>query len=320
MPSLLHLLSPSHFLPQAYSFIVNNPLYLFSIFGAGLIFVKIFSFIHTGIISFQPSKDLPTRYGKGSWALVTGGTEGIGHAFANELASKGFNIILLSHNHKKLEETQRELQTHYPQIQVRTIEADLTKAYEDGFAERIYQKAGNLDTSVLVNNAGTFINKPYLKASFEEIRDLVIMNALSHALITRAFLPQLTTRSQKSAIINVSSLSSLHPIPHQQVYAASKTFIDYLSRGLVHEHPNLDILSLKPELVDTKLAKDMPKDFMTAVPEQVAKAALSRLGKTDETHGYWLHRYQGWVMRNLPGFLQHAAVEAEGKGKGKNKE
>ena len=83
----------------------------------------------------------------------------------------------------------------------------------------------------------------YYQQPVNEIRDLILVNCLAPAVLTRVLLPKLMARTKKSAVIFLSSKTATFPRPIQQVYAASKTYNEYLARGLAYEHPNIDIIA-----------------------------------------------------------------------------
>lgn len=280
--------------------------------GAGYLVVKALSWTASALYSLRPGKDLPARYGPKTWALITGASEGIGKIFAMELGRLGFNIILLSHNREKLEAAEQDVKNVCPGIQTKTIVADFRKAHEEDFADQIYSQINDLDVSILINNAALFLRKPYIQATSEEIRDLVIMNTLAQALVIRALLPRLAARTQRSAIITLSSIAGVLPMPHQQIYGATKSFTHFLSKGLAQEYPNLDILSVQPGLTETKLAEGREKGITLAQPEEVVRATLKSLGNTDQTCGHWKHEYQSWFMKSIPKFLQDLYVKKIG--------
>ncbi len=281
--------------------------------GATYLLAKGLSMAYATLLSLRPGKDLPYRYGQKTWVLITGATEGIGRIFAGELGRQGFNIVLLDSDLEKLKAAEESLLVECERkIQTKIIVADLTKANQDDFADQIYAQIQDLDISILINNAGLFLNKPYLDATADEIRDLVTMNTLAQALITRALLPRLAARTQRSAIINISSMSAVIPMPRQQVYGATKSFMSFFSRGLASEYSNLDILSVQPGLSHLKDTEEKHKDCPVAKPEEVVRASLKTLGNYDHTCGHWKHESQSWLMKNLPGFLRDFYIKKIG--------
>ena len=101
----------------------------------------------------RPPKNLKEY---GSWAIITGSTDGIGKALAFELASKGLNLVLVGRNPSKLEATSNEIRARFgdQQVDIKNVVADfatwsgpeISKAIEGGIKE--------LDVGVLINNAG----------------------------------------------------------------------------------------------------------------------------------------------------------------------
>ena len=246
---------------RLHSLLTDNPIYQnkytrlgFFASGVQLVLSKVLSYtraILTPVFRFQ--RDLAVRYGKGSWALITGASDGIGKGYVFELARRGFNIVLVGRNEEKLKTVEKELKLAVPQTQTRIVVSDFVNSYKEGFAEDIHKQVSGLDISVLINNVGIASGSQLLhQVPRETIVNVVMTNCLAHALITRVFLPQLTVRTNKSAIINTSAIAGSMPMPYGTIYSSSKVFHDFLSRGLNYEHPDLDILSVKPGSVSTK--------------------------------------------------------------------
>ena len=112
------------------------------------------------------------RYGpKGSvWAVVTGATDGIGKAIAFELASRGFNIVLVSRNSDKLTAAAKEIRETNAGIQTRTLVFDFTEDTSLPAYQALAKKVSDIDIAVLVNNVGVaipFENSP--ESTYKEI-------------------------------------------------------------------------------------------------------------------------------------------------------
>ena len=223
------------------SLLTDNPIYQnkyarlgFFALGVQLVLFKVLSYtkaILTPVLRFH--RDLAARYGKGSWALITGASDGIGKGYAFELARRGFNIILVGRNEEKLKTVEKELVLAVPQTQTRIVVSDFVYAYKEGFAEDIHKQVSGLDISILINNVGVAGGSRLLhQLPSETIVNMVMTNCLAHALITRVFLPQLTVRTNRSAIINTSAIAGIMLMPYGTTYSSSKVFHDFLSRGL----------------------------------------------------------------------------------------
>jgi len=109
---------------------------------------------------FWFQKDLPSRYGKGSWALITGGANGIGKAFSLEFAKLGFNILALDIDSTSLDNLKKEITTLYPSVKVEGLTVDFTKVVEEHFFEAIEKVIAGRDISILVNNVGLGLTGP----------------------------------------------------------------------------------------------------------------------------------------------------------------
>lgn len=269
--------------------------------GVAFVFLKTLSYARaalTPLLRFP--KDLAGRYGKNSWAVVTGASDGIGKGYTIELARRGFNIVLVGRNEDKLKAVAQEAKQSAPQAQFRVVVADFVNAYKEGFAEEIEKQVRGLDVSILINNAGLGDGRGYYHTiPIQTIRNEVLVNSLAHALITRVLLPQLITRSNKSAIINTSSIGGSMPTSFISGYSGTKAFHDFLSRALSYEYPNIDIISCKPATVLTKMM-NTPDDPSAITVEQYVTAILGQLGHVNQTFGHWKHRLFEKILRNAP--------------------
>ncbi|PQQ05473.1 very-long-chain 3-oxoacyl-CoA reductase 1-like [Prunus yedoensis var. nudiflora] len=124
------------------------------------LFKPIISFLRWVWVMFlRPPKNLRDY---GSWALITGSTDGIGKALAFEMASKGLNLVLVGRNPSKLEATSTELHEKYGgQIQIKNIVIDLAKFSGEEIGNAIEEGIKGLDVGILINNAG--VAYPYAR-------------------------------------------------------------------------------------------------------------------------------------------------------------
>ena len=95
------------------------------------------------------------RFGKGSWAVVTGATDGLGKEFAFQLAELGFNIVLTGRDDRKLFRTTTELKSRFPYAQTRTVNFDFAKSRDPREYRSVFMgQLSSIDVSILVNNVG----------------------------------------------------------------------------------------------------------------------------------------------------------------------
>ena len=194
------------------------------------------------------------RYGKGSWAVVTGATGGLGEEYSKQLAEMGFNIVLVSRDKAKLEASEGILKASNPTTKTRIIQADFSESMTPDFYQNIYKQLEDLDISILVNNAGIALFNYFEKVSAQEIKDMIQTNCSSYLFLAQSLAQKLMNREKRGAIINVGSLAGLSPNPLQGGYCATKRFVRFLSYMLDDMFKkNIDVLNVAPGFVSTKL-------------------------------------------------------------------
>ena len=248
-------------------------------------------------------KNITKRYG--SWAIVTGATDGIGKAMAFELAKKGCNIILISRTLQKLNECKAELQNKYPKVQVEVLDIDYSK-YDDAASKRIAAAIGSKDIGVLVNNVG--ISYPFTKY-FHELEDvnveqLITLNVNSTTFMTRHVLPGMLER-KRGAIVNISSAAGVTLSPLLAQYGAAKSYVAMFSKALHEEYKSkgIDVQCQIPLFVATKLAKIRKASLFVASPSGYARAAVASIGYDPLISPFWSHALQMWLLTTMPEWL-----------------
>lgn len=242
--------------------------------------------------------------GLGEWAVVTGSTDGIGKAYAEELAKCGMKVVLVSRSQDKLNQVSSEIREKF-KVETRTIAVDF--ASEDIY-DKIQASLAGLKIGVLVNNVGMsyeypeyFLEVPDLDNT---IKKLININVLSVCKMTRLVLPGMVERS-KGAILNISSASGMVPVPLLTIYSATKAFVDFFSQCLHEEYKSKGIFvqSVLPFFVATKLAKIRKPTLKTPSSETYVKSAMKTVGLKSRTNGYPVHSLMGSIFSILPSWL-----------------
>lgn len=259
------------------------------------------------------------RYGPGSWALITGASDGLGKAFAQELARHGFNLILVSRTQSKLDRLKDELQALG--VQVRTVAVDLSDTSPHTY-EPMATAVQELDLPVLINCVGTTVHRRYADVPVMAIRHLIAVNVSTTAIVTHAMLPFLlrhvASTGRMSALLNVGSIVGRFYWPGTQLYGACKSFINHLSVPLAFEYRHqLDVLSYQPTVMSTAMATGTEPAAITISPQRAARAALSHLGHTVGSHGHWRHGLFAAFLLVLPSRLRNAILLSGALGMGK---
>lgn len=243
----------------------------------------------------------------GQWALVTGCTDGIGRAYAIELAKRGLNMILISRTKEKLEQVAKEIQMKNGDVQVKTIPVDFTK--DNSIYETIREEIRGLDIGVLINNVGMSYDYPEyfdkVENSAKLVDNMIRCNVDSVAYLTQMILPNMLEK-RRGVIVNLSSVSGRRPVPYLGLYSGTKGFVDLFSRSLAAECASRGVLiqSLCPGFVVSKLSGIRRQSLFSPTPEQFVSSAIDRISLPFTT-GYWAHELQDFGQSLLPEFLSN---------------
>ena len=166
------------------------------------------------------------------YALITGASQGLGRAFAEECAQRGMDLILVALPESGLGQVAQDIATRYG-VQTEYLETDLTTP---GSPQAVYWWIADqgLPVSVLINNAGVGYNSRFEDSTLGENETCILLNNLALVKLTRLMLPQLR-RQPRAFILNVASMAAFFPMPFMPVYAPSKAFVLNFSLALREE-------------------------------------------------------------------------------------
>jgi len=208
-------------------------------------------------------------------ALVTGASSGIGEQFARQLATRGWELVLVARRTDRLEALAEELPTT-----ARAIRCDLATE-----AASLREKVAGLGSEVdlLVNNAGFGTSGPFLDHDPARDAEQVRVNCEAIVTLTHAFLPPMVERG-RGGIINVASTAGMQPLPYESVYAATKAFAISFTDALHTElrGSGVRVLAVNPGPVPTEWQEvaGYERERVAVVPgqipaEQVVSEALA---------------------------------------------
>ncbi|EEE52045.1 hypothetical protein OsJ_33774 [Oryza sativa Japonica Group] len=239
----------------------------------------------------RPGKGLCRRYGE--WAVVTGATDGIGRAVALELARRGLNLVLVGPNPR---EAVGRLQRG---------DDDVGGGELSRGVARVAAAVEGLDVGLLVNNAGaTYPCAAYFHEVPDAVWEAVLrVNVVAATRIARALVPAMAAKG-RGAVVNVGSGSSVvvPAFPLYAVYAATKAYVDQLSRSLhvEYKHHGVDVQCQIPLYVATKMSPVQGNSPFIPSPEEYAKAAVRCIGYEPRCVPYWRHSIQWFFASLLP--------------------
>ncbi|KAJ3018680.1 UNVERIFIED_CONTAM: hypothetical protein HDU68_011023 [Siphonaria sp. JEL0065] len=245
---------------------------------------------------------------KGTWAIVTGSSDGIGKEFARQLAlSHGLKVLLVARNQTKLNLVNAEIKAANSNATVKTHIIDFSSASDADYA-KLRSVVAELDkdggVAALINNVATNHEIPveFLDESTEAINAIVQVNILAQLKITRIVAPFLVA-NKKGLIVNVGSLSGLVPSGHLSVYSASKAFLRFWSDALAMElkPKKVHVEHLRAFFIVTGMSKIRKPTWTTPTPKAFVTAALRNLGKSIDSTPYPSHALLMWVIENFLG-------------------
>lgn len=236
--------------------------------------------------------DLAERYGRGSFAVVTGSTDGIGLEFAVQLAKRGFNIVMVARNAQKMAEKEQLIKAASPGVQVIKVEFDFKQSACVEKLEAIVEMLRDVDVSVVVNNVGIGTNNtPVLDLDMQYALDMIVVNCVPQTIFDRLFIPKLKARNHRSAVIDLSSVASNIFFPGKEIYSATKYYNRSFNAAIAikADTDKIDFLTVKPGFVTTPLTSNRPTDWITCNTAECVNGALKALGHKQETYGATKH-------------------------------
>ncbi len=174
-----------------------------------------------------------------NFIVVTGGTKGLGRAISEKFAIHGFDVCACARTQSDLDEMRAHFNEHFPDIELLTYAADLSKKNDvSHFAAFVRSKRNKID--VLVNNAGLFLPGAVADEAAGSLESLIETNLYSAYYLTRALLPQMTT-FRHGHIFNMCSIASIIAYPNGGSYTIAKFAMLGFSKVLREEMKPLGV-------------------------------------------------------------------------------
>lgn len=255
------------------------------------------------------------KYGK--WAIITGATSGLGQSYAELLAKRGLNLLIISRSRDKLLETANK----FTECQVEIMEHD----YSDMKCDEFYQKLMlwieekeklNERIGILINNVGVANENPtYFNDMLNsDIQNMININIYAMINMTKAVIPYFIS-NKNGLIVNVSSASGNHPSPFLSVYSATKAFITQYSESLSFEYKSIgiDVYCLTPYYFISNMFARKRDSFLVPKSDLVARASLREIGSKIRGFPYIIHELIGiFLMKymNTGNFIRNMMIKS----------
>jgi short-subunit dehydrogenase len=249
----------------------------------------------------------------GPWAVVAGGSQGIGEAFARQLGERGLNLLLLGRREKPLNELAKRIAS-VSGVEVRHFVFDLS---ETGRIPELEEAARDIEIGLVVYNAAKSYIGNFFSTGLEEHLRIINTNCAGPASLVHCFGKKMMER-KRGGIILMSSLSGFQGTPLISTYGATKAFNLVLAEGLWGELKDhgIDVMAccagptLTPGYISSKPAdKNPPVKELKA--DTVVKEALNMLGRRPGVIPGRLNRIMSFIMTRL--MSRKRAVSVMGK-------
>ena len=238
----------------------------------------------------------------GPWAVITGASDGIGYAFAQQLAEIGLNLVLVARRGDRLNELAAVLRQQH-KTETLVLPADLSTP--EGLAG-VHSATEKLDVGLFVASAGYGTSGPLIQANLDHERNMLDVNcfAVLHqsVMFSRRF-----SRRKRSGIILMASLVGWQGTPQAAHYAATKAYVQSLAEAMSVEFKklNIDVLASAPGPVHSGFADRADMRMGAAItPDIVARASLRALGKTGTVIPGGLSKLLTYSLLPLPRTLR----------------
>ena len=228
------------------------------------------------------------RYARCEWAVVTGGSSGIGFALCKKLAAQGINVVVLAVPDALLAKAAAELQAAFPGVQVRAVGADLGKDAST-YLPAVAAATADIHVSLLFNNAGYIVTGFFAETPLDKWLANAQCNAMAAVAITHLFVGRMRAAGLKGAVAFTSSPANIIPSPFSTLYGATKAMVTHFASSLACElgPEGIDVAVMHPSPVATRFyagthALPTLKMFQSTAtgPDAVAEVLLRGIGRT----------------------------------------
>ena len=209
-------------------------------------------------------------------ALVTGASTGIGAVYADRLAKRGYDLILVARNLQRLQDQAAKLSKLG--VKVDLLQADLTSKADLAKVEK--RLAEDSSITALVNNAGTAVAGNTLDGDIDKIEQMILLNVLAPTRLAKAAAVAFAGR-KAGTIINIASVLALVPEMFNGVYSGTKAFVLNLTQSLQNELKpfGVTVQAVLPGATRTEIwdragasADSLPPEMLMEVDEMVDAA------------------------------------------------
>ncbi|KAH6673644.1 hypothetical protein B0J14DRAFT_627190 [Halenospora varia] len=281
---------------------------------------KVLSYVRLLLSLFVLGGKNLRAYGKkGTWAVITGASDGIGKEYAIQLAQKGFNLVLISRTESKLATLSQEIEQKYAgsAVKCKILPMDFSKNDEGDYA-KLKALVDGLDVGILVNNVGQShsVPVPFIQTPKKEMEDIIAINCIATLRVTQIVAPGMVQR-KRGLILTMGSFGGWMPTPLLATYSGSKAFLQQWSTSLGGElkGTGVDVELALSYLVTSAMSKIRKTSALIPNPRNFVKSVLGKVGRSGgaqnmayTTTPFWSHALMQWWIENTVGIGRQFVV------------
>ncbi|KAI7855975.1 hypothetical protein BDC45DRAFT_567937 [Circinella umbellata] len=231
-------------------------------------------------------QDLKKKY-NAQWALVTGGSSGIGAALVRKLASQKLNVVIAALDDALLKEFKTKIVEEYPNQEFRFVPCDLSSPTAD-YLESIKKSTEDIDIQILCNNAGFITTGCFADTAEKRNMANYHTNVTACLTLSHYFLNRMLDKGLKGLVTYTSSSAGFIPNPMGALYASTKDFLTTFAASIAAEHveDGIDVLVIHPSPIDSnfysnagKMSALLSAQKISSPPSVVADTVCRNAGK-----------------------------------------
>jgi len=237
------------------------------------------------LLKFRKPQNLKLKYGA-SWALVTGGSSGIGRAVVERLAGQELNIVIVAYPDDVFSKAIKELQETFPNVKIVGVGLDMSSR---DFMAKLIEETKAYDIQVVVNNAGFIKTGFFTDVAWRGQLANHDVNATASAEITHHYVSEMRKKKLPGCVTFTSSPAGFMPCPFSVMYGATKAYLTTFAQSLAPEirSDGIDVTVVHPSPVASRFYEgahqiDALVFFKSTAtgPERIADTLLAAVGRS----------------------------------------
>jgi len=252
-----------------------------------------------------PGQSLSKFGAKGTWAVVTGASDGIGKEFGLQLAKKGYNMILVSRTASKLDALKTQIKSSSPNVSVETLAMDFSQNKDSDYAA-LAALVKNKQVSILINCVGQSHSIPveFIETPLNELTNIININCVGTLRATQTILPSILPQ-KRGLILTMGSMGGLAPTPLLATYSGSKAFLQQWSNALASElsSKGISVHFVHAYLVTSAMSKVRRSNWQIPSEKAFVRSTLGKIGRRGGSIGYSHSGSPYWSHALLSSFI-----------------